>query len=106
MKNSVVQALYNWYRNTMRHPKYRWWIIIGSLVYLLSPLDISPDVFPVVGWVDDGVIATLLVAELSQLLMERLKGGKGDKAADETTTADSSFGTSADTVDVDAVTTK
>jgi uncharacterized membrane protein YkvA (DUF1232 family) len=99
MKNTFVQALYNWYRNTMRHPKYRWWIIIGSFIYLLSPLDISPDLFPIVGWIDDGVIATLLVAELSQLLMERLKGSKGDNTVDETTTADST----SSTVDVDAV---
>jgi hypothetical protein len=48
-------------------------MIAGSLVYLLSPLDISPDVFPVLGWIDDGVVVTLLATEVSQLLLERRK---------------------------------
>lgn len=76
MQNFSVQSIYKWYRNLIRNPKYRWWIIGGSLIYLLSPLDISPDIFPVVGWIDDGIIATLLVAEVSQLLLDRLKPGR------------------------------
>ena len=39
-----------------------------TLVYLFSPIDISPDVFPIVGWIDDGILITLLIAEVSQLL--------------------------------------
>jgi uncharacterized membrane protein YkvA (DUF1232 family) len=66
-------AISNWYKTTLRNPKYRWWIIAGSVLYLISPLDISPDFLPVIGWIDDGLIATLLVAEVSQLLTERLK---------------------------------
>ncbi|MBD2019436.1 DUF1232 domain-containing protein [Leptolyngbya sp. FACHB-36] len=75
---NISQSIYNWYRNSIRNPKYRWWIILGSLAYLLSPIDISPDFIPVIGWIDDGVIATLLMAEVSQLLVERLKSGKGE----------------------------
>ena len=82
-----IDALYNWYRNTIRNPKYRWWVIGVSLFYLLSPLDISPDLFPVIGWIDDGVIATLLVAELSQVLLDKLKAGKTTETATNTETA-------------------
>jgi uncharacterized membrane protein YkvA (DUF1232 family) len=98
--NFSIQSIYNWYRNAIRNPKYRLWIILGSLLYLLSPIDISPDVFPIFGWIDDGVIATLLVAELSQMLLERLKPGKTEQATTmnaETTTAETK------TVDVNAV---
>jgi uncharacterized membrane protein YkvA (DUF1232 family) len=63
----------NLFRQAVRNPKYRLWMIAGSLVYLLSPLDISPDVFPVIGWIDDGAVVTLLAAEVSQLLLERRK---------------------------------
>jgi uncharacterized membrane protein YkvA (DUF1232 family) len=63
-------------RNTIRHPKYGWWIIAGSLVYLLSPFDISPDMLPIVGWIDDGLLATVVVTEVSQLLVDRLKQQK------------------------------
>jgi uncharacterized membrane protein YkvA (DUF1232 family) len=96
--NFSIQSIYNWYRNAIRNPKYRLWIILGSLVYLLSPIDISPDFLPIVGWIDDGIIATLLVSEVSQLLLERLKPSKSETAA-----ANSSAPTEASTVDVNAV---
>lgn len=68
----VLQSFYGWYRNTIRHPRYRWFVIIGTLVYLLSPIDISPDLIPIVGWIDDGLLASLLVAEVSSLMMSML----------------------------------
>ena len=98
-----VESLYAWYRNTIRNPKYRWWIVGASLLYLVSPLDISPDLFPIIGWIDDGVIATVLVAELSSMVLDRLKAGKrtpGETPAAETT---ASATPSDETVDVDAV---
>jgi uncharacterized membrane protein YkvA (DUF1232 family) len=72
----VSDLMYNWLRNTIRHPKYGWWIIAGSLVYLLSPFDLSPDMLPIVGWIDDGLLATVVVSEVSQLLLDRFKHQK------------------------------
>lgn len=95
-----IESLYTWYRTTIRNPKYRWWIIGGSLLYLLSPLDISPDLFPVIGWIDDGVIATLLVAEVSSLLLDKLKVGK---STSETTAQEPTTTVADNTVEVDAV---
>jgi uncharacterized membrane protein YkvA (DUF1232 family) len=69
----LVRPLYNLYSNALRNPKYRWLIVAASLFYLLSPIDLISDFIPVVGWVDDGVIVTVLVAEVSQLLQEKLK---------------------------------
>lgn len=91
-----------WYRNIIRNPKYRWWIIGASLLYLISPIDISPDFIPIVGWIDDGLIATILVAEVSSLFLDRLKSRRDDKA-EETTEAAVGDGS---TVDVDAVSMK
>jgi uncharacterized membrane protein YkvA (DUF1232 family) len=68
-----IQSLYTWYRNTLRNPKYRWWIILGTLAYLLSPIDIAPDFLPIVGQLDDLTLLTLLIAEVSQILTERVK---------------------------------
>ena len=72
----LTQPLYNWYRATLRNSKYRWLIVLGSLLYLVSPVDLVTDVLPVVGWIDDGVVATVLVTEVSQLLLEQLKTRK------------------------------
>lgn len=65
--------IYNWYRDKIRHPKYRWWLILGTLVYLLDPFDFSPDMLPLVGWIDDGLVVTALVSEVSQLMRDNLK---------------------------------
>ena len=70
----LVEAFYSWYRTSLRNPKYRWLIIAGTLTYLLSPIDIAPDVFPFLGWIDDGILITLLVAELSQLFQSGADG--------------------------------
>ena len=72
--NFSLESLYSWYRQMLNHPRYRWWIVLGSLAYLLSPIDLLPDVFPIIGLIDDGLIATLLVSEISQMILSRLKG--------------------------------
>ncbi|MEB3160567.1 MAG: YkvA family protein [Synechocystis sp.] len=94
-----LQALYGFYRNAIRNPKYRWWIILGTLVYLLSPFDISPDMFPIAGQIDDVLLVTLMFTEVSTLLMEKIKRRDEDL---EGATSDSAT-RDAQTVDVDAV---
>ncbi|QUY44207.1 YkvA family protein [Acaryochloris marina] len=95
--NFSIKAIYNWYRNSLRNPKYRGWIIAGTLAYLLSPFDISPDIFPIVGQIDDLALLTLFVSELSQVLIE------GYKKRQVNTQPDSNESDSQETVDVEAV---
>ncbi|MEL6222928.1 MAG: YkvA family protein [Cyanobacteria bacterium J06627_8] len=68
----IAQSFYNWYRKTLRNAKYSWVIVLATLGYLFIPFDIAPDFLPIIGWIDDGVVVTLLVAEVSQILMEQL----------------------------------
>jgi len=102
MNNFSIQSLYNWYRNTIRNPKYRWWIILGTALYLISPIDIAPDFIPIIGQIDDVVLLTLLVSEVSQLLID---GAKSRKGVSETV-ASTPENPSDNTVDVDAVSVK
>jgi len=108
--NFSIQGVYNWYRDTIRNPKYRWWIILGSLLYLFSPIDIAPDFIPVIGWIDDTVILTLLIGEVSQMLTSRLKSAskptESDEAFDYTNNASATGSSGSNTVDVDAVSVK
>lgn len=93
----MSNAFTEWYRKTIRESKYRWLIILGTLVYLLSPIDLLPDIIPIVGQIDDVVILTLLVSEVSQVLVERIRAAKNrNVVADETTASEES-------VDVNAV---
>ena len=85
MTTFPLDSLYNWYRNIVANPKYRWWVVGGTLLYVLSPIDILPDVFPIIGQIDDAVVITLLATELSALLKDRNATMKQKKA---TTTAE------------------
>ena len=55
--------------------KYKLNIIIGTLVaflYLIIPVDISPDTVPIIGWIDD-IIAILLAITNGLLWARKLK---------------------------------
>jgi len=89
MKQSLFQRLY---RLLLGHPVARWVVILGSVVYLISPIDLSPDVIPILGWVDDGVLAALLATGITELVLERRRNMKARKeqgrhqpTADQTT---------------------
>ncbi|GAB4144729.1 MAG: DUF1232 domain-containing protein [Cyanobacteria bacterium J069] len=71
-----LQNLYDWYRDVIRNPKYRWWIVLGTAAYILMPFDILPDFIPIIGQIDDAVIITLLFTEVSQILIDRVKTKK------------------------------
>jgi uncharacterized membrane protein YkvA (DUF1232 family) len=75
-------------------------MILGSLLYVFSPIDISPDFIPFIGQIDDVMILTLLVSEVSQLLIDSAKSRKEQAVASNTDS------TSEKTVDVDAVSVK
>ncbi len=103
--NFSIQSLYTWYRNTLRNPKYRWWVIIGTVAYLISPLDISPDFIPIIGQIDDVLLLTLFVTEVSGLVID---GWKAKKVNVKNTTSDTvnNAPPSGETVDVDSVSMK
>ena len=94
--NYIVQAFYNWYRNAMKRPQYRRLIILGTLIYLLSPIDASPDLIPILGWIDDGLLISLLVSELFSLFWKYSQKRHNDKTVDD----NSSYAT---TIDVEVI---
>jgi uncharacterized membrane protein YkvA (DUF1232 family) len=93
--NFSIQSLYNWYRGMLQNPKYRWWVVLASIAYVVSPIDISPDVFPIVGWLDDSIIIGLLVSEVSQVVTAKLK--------ERSTKANTSSADPANPIDINAV---
>jgi uncharacterized membrane protein YkvA (DUF1232 family) len=64
------------YSTLIKHPRYRWVVMGASLIYLISPIDFSPDLIPIVGWIDDGVVATLLATGITQVLLDRRRAMK------------------------------
>lgn len=99
-----ISSLYNWYRQAIRHPKYGWWLAIGTLIYLVSPIDIAPDFIPIIGQIDDFVLASLLVTEVSQILLDKYKSRQQRGGVASETTSDNTA--SKTTIDVEAVETE
>jgi uncharacterized membrane protein YkvA (DUF1232 family) len=93
--------IYDWYRQTIRNPKYRWWIVVATIAYLILPIDLLPDFIPLVGQVDDVLIVTLLVSELSQILIDRVKTGRVSSTTPSTSGEPVDSNTTS--IDVDAV---
>jgi uncharacterized membrane protein YkvA (DUF1232 family) len=71
--NFNLQSLHNWYRSLLQNPKYRWWVVGASLVYLVSPIDLAPDFIPFVGLIDDTLIISLLVSEVASIAKAKLQ---------------------------------
>jgi uncharacterized membrane protein YkvA (DUF1232 family) len=71
--NALLSTLALAYRTILRNPQYRGWVILGSLIYLISPLDLSPDLIPILGQIDDVALMALLFSELSKLLGETIR---------------------------------
>jgi uncharacterized membrane protein YkvA (DUF1232 family) len=99
-KRLFGESFMGWYRQLIRNSKYRWIVLFGTLAYLVSPLDISPDVFPIIGWIDDGLIATIAITEVTQILLDRRRNLR--QAAETRTVANAVEDTAA-AIDVDSV---
>jgi uncharacterized membrane protein YkvA (DUF1232 family) len=93
--NFSIESIYNWYRGLLQNPKYRWWVVGASIVYLVSPIDLVPDLFPPLTYIDDTIVIGLLVAELSQLASAKLK----EKSA----RVDEKAAPAPDSIDVNAI---
>ncbi len=63
-----VKALYRYMRDKYV-PWYRKSIVIGALIYFISPIDAIPDLAPLFGYLDDlGVIAAVIKFLGSEIL--------------------------------------
>lgn len=68
-----------WY--ALRHPARPVWLrpAVGLLaLYLVSPVDLIPDVLPVIGLIDDLVLIPLLMTWLVRMLPDVLKRSYAD----------------------------
>jgi len=63
-----IKALFNYFRNS-RVSWYRKAIVVGALIYFITPIDAVPDLTPLFGYLDDlGVITAVLKFLGSELI--------------------------------------
>jgi uncharacterized membrane protein YkvA (DUF1232 family) len=82
LKKEIV-AIYYAYRDP-RTPVLAKIVILVTLGYALSPIDLIPDFIPVLGYLDDLVIVPALIALSLRLLPAKVMKEARDKAASET----------------------
>lgn len=54
-------------------PKWAIPVIIGAVIYVVSPLDAVPDIIPIAGWVDDGAVVAAAVKTLEEVIKAFIK---------------------------------
>lgn len=42
-------------------------IVVGALLYVISPIDVIPDAIPVVGFIDDAAIITAAITQIKKI---------------------------------------
>lgn len=52
-------------------PKLAKVLLVAAAVYVISPIDIVPDVMPILGWLDDAAIVPLALAAFAKLAARR-----------------------------------
>ena len=67
---------------------------LAALVYLVNPLDLLPDLLPLLGWLDDAVVLTWVARQIRRdidafTVWEREWGGAIEVAGEEVAAADS-----------------
>lgn len=97
-----VKWIYNLHRTALRHPQYRWLVICGTLIYLVSPIDLSPDLLPLLGQIDDIALVMLLVTGLSEIIAQYFQGDRQEVAQSDRQNSHN-HSASNQTIDVDAV---
>jgi uncharacterized membrane protein YkvA (DUF1232 family) len=76
-------VLYRAFQRGIQNPQIRPWLIVGTLAYVLSPIDLLPSFFLGIGEIDDLVLLSVLVTELFKLWMTQVPTVKSsDPAAD------------------------
>jgi|LakMenE01Jun11ns_1017448.scaffolds.fasta_scaffold9443814_2 uncharacterized membrane protein YkvA (DUF1232 family) len=61
------------YQKVLNNPKTRYWVVGLTLIYFFSPIDIIPDFFFPFGYIDDGVLLSMMFGELTKIYLDNRK---------------------------------
>jgi uncharacterized membrane protein YkvA (DUF1232 family) len=95
-----MRYLFQGYRRLLTHPRYGIWVLLATLLYLISPIDLSPDLIPLFGQIDDVALLVLMLSAASQWLGQQFLS---EQEVDDADTVRDGEETIHQTVDVDAV---
>ncbi|MBE8712180.1 YkvA family protein [Sphingobacterium hungaricum] len=64
--NTLVSMGKDTYSGDYKMNKWNLSVIVGTIVYVVSPLDAVPDLIPVLGWLDDVTIVGYSISKLTE----------------------------------------
>lgn len=64
---TLVLAWKMWRRSGWPARRAVWVLMALGLAYLVAPADLIPDVLPVLGWLDDGLMVLALISAVRRL---------------------------------------
>ena len=67
-RKTMTSMLRDAWKGKFKMTPYTYILCILAIFYTISPVDFLPDVIPVIGWVDDGVLLFLLFKQLRKEL--------------------------------------
>ena len=68
----------------VRTPWYAKALVILTLAYIISPIDIIPDFIPVLGLLDEAILVPIAMAIVFKLIPEEVKQEHNEKLDDKT----------------------
>lgn len=64
LRSTIISMLKDTWKGDYKMTFFSKVSLIGALLYVISPVDFIPDIFPVVGWADDAGVVFLLLGRL------------------------------------------
>jgi uncharacterized membrane protein YkvA (DUF1232 family) len=59
---------------------YQRTLVLGAIVYFISPIDLIPDATPVIGYLDDYAVVTMVLASVAPALLKKPETNAGDSS--------------------------
>ncbi|NER78157.1 MAG: DUF1232 domain-containing protein [Leptolyngbya sp. SIO1D8] len=78
-----MRFLIEGYRRLLTHPRYGVWVVLATLLYVISPFDLSPDILPIFGQIDDVALIVLLVSAASQWFTQQFIAQDSSEAMED-----------------------
>ncbi len=79
---TVVPAFFNALRNK-ETPMAAKLAVIAAILYAILPADIVTDIIPVLGWLDDAVVMTILIAVANKMIPDAVMDAEKQEVIDD-----------------------
>lgn len=70
-------------RGLLTRPGTQILLFIFTVIYVVSPVDVVPDIAPVIGWIDDLVVLLAQITSFMLYLKQKRKEARGEESTNQ-----------------------